>query len=181
MLTLKTLREDPELVIRKLAKKHFDAREIVADVIAMDDRRKAIQQESDALLGQQKKAAAEIGALMKAGKKEEAEAAKAEVAALKARSQELLQEADSNAAALQDKLVLLPNLPCDLVPEGAGAEDNLVVKMGGPEVQLPENALPHWELAKKYDIIRSVFFLIKRLIMRPARQKKNTNSPMVST
>ena len=142
MLTLKTLREDPELVIRKLAKKHFDAREIVADVIAMDDRRKAIQQESDALLGQQKKAAAEIGALMKAGKKEEAEAAKAEVAALKARSQELLAEADSNAAALQD-----------LVPEGAGAEDNLVVKMGGPEVQLPENALPHWELAKKYDII----------------------------
>ena len=153
MLTLKTLREDPEMVIRKLAKKHFDAREIVMDVIAMDDRRKAIQQESDALLGRQKKAAAEIGALMKAGKKEEAEAAKAEVAALKARSQELLAEADANAAALQDKLVLLPNLPYDLVPEGAGAEDNLVVKMGGPEPNLPENALPHWELAKKYDII----------------------------
>ena len=153
MLTLKTLREDPEMVIRKLAKKHFDAREIVMDVIAMDDRRKAIQQESDALLGQQKKAAAEIGMLMKAGKKEEAEAAKAEVAALKARSTELLAEADANAAALQDKLVLLPNLPYDLVPEGAGAEDNLVVKMGGPEPNLPENALPHWELAKKYDII----------------------------
>ncbi len=153
MLTLKTLREDPEMVIRKLAKKHFDAREIVMDVIAMDDRRKAIQQESDALLGQQKKAAAEIGALMKAGKKEEAEAAKAQVAALKARSQELLAEADANAAALQDKLVLLPNLPYDLVPEGAGAEDNLVVKMGGPEPNLPEGALPHWELAKKYDII----------------------------
>ena len=153
MLTLKTLREDPEMVIRKLAKKHFDAREIVMDVIAMDDRRKAIQQESDALLGQQKKAAAEIGALMKAGKKEEAEAAKAQVAALKARSQELLAEADSNAAALQDKLVLLPNLPYDLVPEGSGAEDNLVVKMGGPEPNLPEGALPHWELAKKYDII----------------------------
>ena len=153
MLTLKTLREDPEMVIRKLAKKHFDAREIVMDVIAMDDRRKAIQQESDALLGQQKKAAAEIGMLMKAGKKEEAEAAKAEVAALKARSTELLAEADANAAALQDKLVLLPNLPYDLVPEGAGAEDNLVVKMGGPEPNLPEKALPHWELAKKYDII----------------------------
>ena len=153
MLTLKTLREDPEMVIRKLAKKHFDAREIVMDVIAMDDRRKAIQQESDALLGRQKKAAAEIGTLMKAGKKEEAEAAKAEVAALKARSTELLAEADANAAALQDKLVLLPNLPYDLVPEGAGAEDNLVVKMGGPEPNLPENALPHWELAKKYDII----------------------------
>ena len=153
MLTLKTLRDDPEMVIRKLAKKHFDAREIVMDVIAMDDRRKAIQQESDALLGQQKKAAAEIGKLMKEGKKAEAEAAKAEVAALKARSTELLAEADANAAALQDKLVLLPNLPYDLVPEGAGAEDNLVVKMGGPEPNLPENALPHWELAKKYDII----------------------------
>ena len=153
MLTLKTLRDDPEMVIRKLAKKHFDAREIVMDVIAMDDRRKAIQQESDALLGQQKKAAAEIGKLMKEGKKAEAEAAKAEVAALKARSTELLAEADANAAALQDKLVLLPNLPYDLVPEGAGAEDNLVVKMGGPEPNLPEGALPHWELAKKYDII----------------------------
>ena len=153
MLTLKTLREDPEMVIRKLAKKHFDAREIVMDVIAMDDRRKAIQQESDALLGQQKKAAAAIGQLMKEGKKAEAEAAKAEVAALKQRSSELLAEADANAAALQDKLVLLPNLPYDLVPEGAGAEDNLVVKMGGPEPNLPENAIPHWELAKKYDII----------------------------
>ena len=153
MLTLKTLREDPEMVIRKLAKKHFDAREIVMDVIAMDDRRKAIQQESDALLGQQKKAAAAIGQLMKEGKKAEAEAAKAEVAALKQRSSELLAEADANAAALQDKLVLLPNLPYDLVPEGAGAEDNRVVKMGGPEPNLPENALPHWELAKKYDII----------------------------
>ena len=153
MLTLKTLREDPEMVIRKLAKKHFDAREIVMDVIAMDDRRKAIQQESDALLGQQKKAAAAIGQLMKEGKKAEAEAAKAEVAALKQRSSELLAEADANAAALQDKLVLLPNLPYDLVPEGAGAEDNLVVKMGGPEPNLPDSALPHWELAKKYDII----------------------------
>ena len=153
MLTLKTLRDDPEMVIRKLAKKHFDAREIVMDVIALDDRRKAIQQESDALLGQQKKAAAAIGQLMKEGKKAEAEAAKAEVAALKARSSELLAEADTTAAALQDKLVLLPNLPYDLVPEGAGAEDNLVVKMGGPEPDLPENALPHWELAKKYDII----------------------------
>ena len=104
MLTLKTLREDPQLVISKLAKKHFDAREIVMAVIAMDDRRKAIQQESDALLGQQKKAAAAIGQLMKEGKKAEAEAAKAEVAALKQRSTELLAEADANAAALQDKL-----------------------------------------------------------------------------
>ena len=153
MLTLKLLRESPDWVIRRLAVKNFDAREIVAKVIALDDNRKALQTESDALLSQQKKAAAEIGALMKQGKREEAEAAKAQVAALKERSNELLAQADRNNEELQAQLVLLPNIPCDIVPEGKGAEDNLVVKMGGPEVQLPENALPHWELAKKYDII----------------------------
>ena len=153
MLTLKLLREDPELVIRKLAVKNFDARDIVMDVIAMDDRRKAYQTESDALLSEQKKAAAEIGALMKQGRREEAEATKEKVAQLKARSTELSRLSDENDAALQAKLVLLPNIPCDLVPEGKGAEDNLVVKMGGEEPRLPENALPHWELAKKYDII----------------------------
>ena len=153
MLTLKLLRDDPEFVIRKLAVKNFDARGIVEEVIALDDRRKAYQTESDALLSEQKKAASEIGALMKAGKKEEAEAAKAKVAALKERSTELARLSDENDAALQAKLVLLPNIPCDLVPEGKGAEDNLVVKMGGPEPNLPEGALPHWELARKYDII----------------------------
>ena len=153
MLTLKLLRENPEFVIKKLAVKNFDARAIVENVIALDDKRKALQTESDALLGQQKKAAAAIGQLMKEGKKAEAEAAKAEVSTLKERSNALLKEADDTIEQLQNQLVLLPNIPCDLVPEGKGAEDNLVVKMGGPEVNLPENALPHWELAKKYDII----------------------------
>ena len=72
---------------------------------------------------------------------------------MKARSAELLAAADENNKELEAKLVLLPNIPCDLVPNGKGAEDNLVVKMGGPEVDLPADALPHWELAKKYDII----------------------------
>ena len=153
MLTLKVLRDDPEGVIARLQKKHFDARDIVFEVIALDDRRKALQKESDDLLSAQKKAAAEIGALMKAGQKEEAEAAKQRVAEMKTRSAELLAEADANGKALEDKLVLLPNLPCDLVPEGAGAADNLVVKMGGEDPVLPEGALPHWDLAKKYDII----------------------------
>ena len=153
MLTLKHLRENPEYVIKKLAVKNYDARAIVENVIALDDKRKALQTESDALLAEQKKAAAAIGQLMKEGKKAEAEAAKAEVATLKDRSNALLKEADATIEELQNQLVLLPNIPCDLVPEGKGAEDNLVVKMGGPEVQLPENALPHWELAKKYDII----------------------------
>ena len=153
MLTLKLIQDNPEFVIKKLAVKNFDAREIVGKVIELDRNRKALQQESEALLSQQKKAAAAIGALMKEGKKEEAEAAKAEVATLKQRSTDLLAQADANNDELQSLLVLLPNIPCDLVPPGKGAEDNLVVKMGGPEPQLPEGALPHWELARKYDII----------------------------
>ncbi len=153
MLTLKLLRESPDFVIRRLAVKNFDARDIVNKIIVLDDHRKALQTRSDALLAEQKKAAAAIGKLMKEGKKEEAEAAKEEVAKLKVRSNELLEMADDNNAKLNELLALLPNIPCDLVPEGKGAEDNLVVKMGGPEVNLPEGALPHWELAKKYDII----------------------------
>ena len=153
MLTLKLLRDDPEYVIRKLAVKNFDARTIVEDIIRLDANRRSMQAESDALASQQKQKAALIGGLMKEGRKEEAEQAKQEVAALKTRSAELLAAADENNKELEAKLVLLPNIPCDLVPNGKGAEDNLVVKMGGPEVDLPADALPHWELAKKYDII----------------------------
>ena len=153
MLTLKLLRESPDFVIRRLAVKNFDARDIVNKIIVLDDHRKALQTKSDALLAEQKKAAAAIGQLMKEGRKEEAEAAKAEVAKLKARSSELLDMADDNNNKLNELLALLPNIPCDQVPEGKGAEDNVVVKMGGPEVNLPEGALPHWDLAKKYDII----------------------------
>ena len=153
MLTLKMLRDDPERVIAKLAVKNFDARESVEKILALDTRRRALQTESDAILAQQKVKAGEIGRLMKQGLKAEAEAAKAEVAEMKARSGQLLAEYDEVSAELDATLVLLPNIPCDLVPEGKGAEDNLVVKMGGPEVKLPENALPHWELCKKYEII----------------------------
>ena len=153
MLTLKVLRDNPEKVIERLAVKNFDAREIVEKVISLDDRRKALQTESDSLLSEQKKAAAAIGMLMKQGKEEEAEAAKKEVASLKARSTELLAQAEENNKELESQLVLLPNMPCELVPLGKSAADNLVVKEGGPEPNLPENALPHWELAKKYDII----------------------------
>ena len=153
MLTLKVLRENPEFVISRLAVKNFDAREIVESILALDTRKRALQTESDNIVAQQKVKAAEIGKLMKAGQKEEAEAAKAAVAELKERSNALLSEGDRVGKELEDKLVLLPNLPCSIVPEGKGAEDNLVVKMGGPEVTLPADAVPHWELCKKYDII----------------------------
>ena len=153
MLTLKTLRERPEWVIAKLKVKNFDAEQIVGRVLELDALRRSLQTESDSLLAAQKQKAAQIGSLMKQNLKEEAESVKAEVAQLKAKSTELLARMDAASSELEEKLVLLPNIPCDLVPEGKGAEDNLVVKMGGPEVHLPEGALPHWELAKKYDII----------------------------
>ena len=153
MLTLKTLRDDPKAVIEKLKIKNFDAQPLVDKVLELDVLRRNLQTESDALLSQQKQKAAEIGALMKQGLKEAAETAKAEVAALKARSGELLARMDEASSELEKTLVLMPNTPCSLVKPGMGAEDNEVVKMGGPEVQLPEGALPHWELAKKYDII----------------------------
>jgi len=153
MLTLKMLRDDPKGVIEKLKIKNFDAQPIVDKVLELDARRRSLQTESDALLSQQKQKAAEIGGLMKQGLRDAAEAAKAEVAALKARSAELLARMDEAAAELENQLVLMPNTPCALVKPGKGAEDNEVVKMGGPEVKLPEGALPHWELARKYDII----------------------------
>ena len=153
MLTLKMLRDDPKAVVEKLKIKNFDAQPIVDKVLELDARRRSLQTESDALLAQQKQKAAEIGGLMKQGLRDAAEAAKAEVAALKARSAELLSKMDEAAAELEGQLVLMPNTPCGLVKPGKGAEDNEVVKMGGPEVKLPEGALPHWELAKKYDII----------------------------
>ncbi|MCQ2148192.1 MAG: serine--tRNA ligase [Bacteroidales bacterium] len=153
MLTLRGRRDNPEFVIEKLAVKNFDARAIVEKVIALDDNRKKLQAESDNLLAQQKQKAAVIGGFMKEGKKEEAEEAKKEVAALKAKSSELLAQAEENQKELDAQIVLLPNMPCDLVMPGKGAEDNMVVKMGGPEVELYEGAMPHWDLCKKYDII----------------------------
>ncbi|MCQ2156771.1 MAG: serine--tRNA ligase [Bacteroidales bacterium] len=153
MLTLKVLREDPELVIKKLAKKHFDARPIVEKVLELDTLRRSLQTESDSIVAVQKQKAAEIGAFMKQGLKAEAEAVKAEVASLKEKSSEMLARLEAAEKEMNDQIVLMPNLPCDLVPEGAGAADNLVVKMGGDDPKLPQNALPHWELAKKYDLI----------------------------
>ena len=153
MLTLKLLRDDPEFVISRLAVKNFEARPLVEKILELDNNRRSLQKESDDLLAQQKVKASQIGALMKAGRTEEVAQAKQEVAELKSRSAALLAQADVNNRELEETLVLLPNLPCAIVPEGKGAEDNLVVKMGGAEPVLPEGALPHWDLCKKYDII----------------------------
>ena len=153
MLTLQQLRGDKEAAIAKLAKKGVDAAPIIAKIEEADDRRKALQAELDACLAEQNKAAKEIGALMGQGKREEAEQRKAQVAALKARSVELAAEHEAATAELNAQIVLLPNFPADIVPEGRTAEDNLVVKIDENYSTLPSNPLPHWELARKYDII----------------------------
>ena len=153
MLTLKLLRENPEFVIERLQVKHFEAKEIVYQILDMDRQRRAAQTELDACLAQQKAKSAEIGALMKQGQRDAAEAAKKAVAELKEKSKALEEKMAEAEKKQQELVVLLPNLPCALVPEGRTAEDNLVVKMGGPEPHLPENALPHWELVKNLDII----------------------------
>ena len=153
MLTLQQLRGDKELAIKKLAKKGVDAAPIIAKIEELDDARKALQMELDNCLAEQNKAAKEIGMLMGQGKREEAEERKQQVAALKAKSAELAAQHEETSAALQAQIVLLPNFPADIVPEGKTAEDNLIVKIDENYSELPENPLPHWELAKKYDII----------------------------
>lgn len=153
MLTLKMLRDNPQMVVEKLKIKNFDAQPIVDKVLELDARRRSIQTQSDALLAEQKQLAAEIGALMKQGLRDKAEEVKTRVAELKARSTELLSSLDVAQKEMDDNIVLMPNLPCNLIKPGKGAEDNEVVKIGGPDIKLPEGALPHWELAKKYDII----------------------------
>ena len=153
MLTLKLLREKPEYVIKKLAVKNFDAGEIVYRIVDLDKNRRALQAELDSCLAEQKQKAAQIGALMKEGKKEEAEAVKAEVASLKEKSRDLEEKSEKNSHELESLMVLLPNIPCDQVPEGKGAEDNVVVKMGNEIPDLGPDALPHWDLARKLDII----------------------------
>ena len=150
MLTLKLLRENPEFVISKLAVKNFDAKEIVEKINVLDQNRRALQTELDGCLSEQKKKAAQIGGLMKEGRREEADAVKAEVAALKARSGEIEKKSEENNSELNSLLVLLPNIPCDQVPLGKGAEDNVMVRSGNEIPELGENNLPHWELAKKY-------------------------------
>lgn len=153
MLTLKTISDDPELVIKKLAKKHFDGKEIIEQVLEIDQLRKKTQTTLDASLAESNSLSKHIGQLMKEGKKVEAEAAKSRVAEMKGENkilEDALRQAEQD---LQELLVLIPNLPADEVPEGRVAEDNVVEKTGGVMPQLSEDALPHWDLAKKYDLI----------------------------
>ena len=153
MLTLRQIRDDRALAIKRLAVKGIDAAPIIDRIEALDDRRRALQGELDSLLAEQNNIAKQIGALMAQGKRAEAEAAKARTGELKERSRKLEEQLTVAAEELNAQIILLPNFPSDLVPPGRTAEDNVVVRQGGAMPALPEDALPHWELAKKYDII----------------------------
>ena len=154
MLTIKQITEDTEKVISGLEKKHFaGAREAIAQVLELDAQRRNAQNELDKNLADVNATSKTIGMLMKQGKKEEAEAAKAHVAEIKELSKGMQATMDEAANQLLELLYTIPNIPYDEVPEGKTAEDNVVVKMGGMETELPKDALPHWELAKKYNLI----------------------------
>ena len=153
MLTLAAIKENPDDIIRRLARKHFDAKELIEKVIETDKVRRATQAELDSALSQIKTLSSQIGMLMKNGEKDKADEVKQEVASLKEKTSKL-DEAMTNAEKeITEILLTIPNTPCDLVPDGKTAEDNLVVKEGGNMPNLSEDALPHWELAKIYDLI----------------------------
>ena len=154
MLTIKQITDNKEAVVNGLKKKHFaGAEEAIDKVIAINDRRKAAQAELDARLSEVKSLSKAIGSLMKEGRKDEAEATKQQVATIKEQTKSLEEAMNSAAEEMKQLLYTIPNVPYDIVPEGNGAEDNLVVKTGGHDTVLPQNALPHWELAKKYNLI----------------------------
>ncbi len=154
MLTIKQITEDTAKVIKGLEKKHFaNAKETIEQVLMLNDKRRSTQTVLDGNLAEANKLSKSIGMLMKQGNQEEANNAKARVAELKEVNKNLQTEMDKAAEDLKQLLYTIPNIPYDEVPEGTGAEDNVVVKMGGKLTDLPENPLPHWELAKKYDLI----------------------------
>mgnify|MGYP000783639153 FL=1 len=153
MLTLSVIKENPEEVIRRLAIKHFDGKEAINRVLELDKIRRASQAELDGKLAELKVLAAQTGQLMKAGKKEEAEAVKTKTATIKESTKELEESMVSAEKEITDILLTVPNLPYAGVPEGRTAEDNIVEKTGGVIPELPADALPHWDLAKKYDLI----------------------------
>ncbi|WP_313183756.1 serine--tRNA ligase [Sphingobacterium siyangense] len=153
MLQLNYIRENRDTVIERLAVKHFKEIGLVDEIISLDEDRRKIQSESDALSAEANAAAKQIGDLMRQGKKEEAETVKSKSSGYKEQVKQLLDQLGTIEAALNEKIVQLPNLPHQSVPAGVSAEDNEVVLSHGEIPALSEDALPHWELLNKYDIV----------------------------
>jgi seryl-tRNA synthetase len=153
MLQLQALRQNPQLIKERLAIKHFKELDLVEEIIALDDQRKKLQLEFDTKQSQLNAASKEIGQLMAKGQKDEADRKKNEVAAVRDGIAGISEKLKLAEKQLQEELVKLPNLPSDRVPAGKTAEDNVVVREGGNKPALASDAVPHWDLIKKYDII----------------------------
>ncbi len=153
MLTLQQIKANPAEVVERLAIKGFNGKEAIEKVIALDEQRRQLQLDNDNKAAELNRIAASIGSLMKEGKREEAEQAKTQVAGLKDAQRAIAQQLADTEQEQHDLLVTIPNLPCAMVPHGTSAADNVVEKTGGPMPELGEDALPHWDLAKKYNLI----------------------------
>lgn len=153
MLTINLIREKTDFVIQRLKVKNFDASQIIEKILSLDSSRRNIQSRANALEAEMNRISKEIGNLMKAGKKEEAEAAKTKTYSLKEEIKNLLDKLDPIDSNLRTEIVKLPNLPHESVPAGRSAEDNVIVRQGGVIPELPPDSQPHWDLIKKYNII----------------------------
>ena len=153
MLTIAQIKENPQYIIERLAVKCFDGNEAINKVLELDGKRRELQLNNDNQAAELNKFAATIGKLMKEGKKDEAQEAKNAVAALKESQKAIAEQLTGVEEEIKNILLSIPNIPCEMVPEGRTAEDNVVEKEGGVMPALGEDALPHWDLAKKYNLI----------------------------
>lgn len=153
MLTINLIREKKDFISERLRIKNFEAAEILDKIISLDSSRREIQSKTDMLQGEMNRISKEIGALMKSGKKEEADSAREKTYSLKEEIRILSEKLGPLEEEVKNEIVRLPNLPHELVVPGYGADDNVKVREGGKINELPGNALPHWDLIKKYDII----------------------------
>jgi seryl-tRNA synthetase len=153
MLQIQNIRENKESIITALKKRNIDAAPMISKVLELDEKRRSIQTELDATLAESNKLSKEIGILFKTGKAQEANVLKEKTAGLKEASKTLGDDLNTTADELQQQLYLIPNVPHESVPAGNSEEDNEEIFKEGDIPTLSDGALPHWELAKKYDII----------------------------
>jgi Seryl-tRNA synthetase len=153
MLTVKFIEENKDYVLERLSVKRFDGKVIIDQILELDKKRRQIQNQNDAVLAEMNTIAKEVGILYKSGKAQEAEAAKQRTSNLKEESKQLGTDLENSETELRNLLVQVPNLPHISVPVGKSAEDNEIVRTGGRMPALGQDAVPHWDLAKKYDII----------------------------
>jgi seryl-tRNA synthetase len=153
MLQLQAIRQNPELIKERLAIKYFNDGSVVDEIVRLDEQRKKLQLEFDNTQAKINSSSKEIGQLMAKGEKEKAEVLKQSIPSLKTSLQPISDQLSETEKQLQRELVKLPNLPSERVPEGRTPEDNVILREGGQKPSLPKDALPHWELAKKYDLI----------------------------